>query len=159
MNKNFDENTRVKIPAILHLTRLRYEYISFKSVVHQIDSDTNIYKSSFSTALNKINAVNLSNSDIKFIIRDIKNILIAEDLGRKFYDKLQTGISFNGNNIHLIDFENPENNIFEIMTEVSYQSDKDSFRPDITIFINGLPLAFIEVKIPDNKEGIQAEYN
>ena len=159
MSKNFDENARVKIPAILHLTRLSYKYISFKNAVNQIDKDTNIYKSSFGAALNKINAVNLSDADVDFIIRDIKNLLTAEDLGKKFYEKLQSGISFNDDNIHLIDFEHCENNIFEIMTEVPYQSGKDSFRPDITIFINGLPLAFVEVKIPDNKEGIQAEYN
>ena len=33
----------------------------------------------------------------------------------------------------------------------------DNFRPDITCFVNGLPLAFIEVKIPNNREGILAE--
>jgi type I site-specific restriction-modification system R (restriction) subunit len=33
----------------------------------------------------------------------------------------------------------------------------DNFRPDITIFINGLPLAFIEVKKENNHEGVDAE--
>ena len=117
MAKNFDENARVKIPAILHLTRLNYKYISFKSVVDQIDRDTNIYKSSFIVALNKINVANLSDADVDFIIRDIKNLLTAEDLGKKFYEKLQSGISFNDDNIHLIDFENPENNIYEKVEE------------------------------------------
>ncbi len=32
-----------------------------------------------------------------------------------------------------------------------------SFRPDITLLINGMPLAFIEVKKPNNQEGILAE--
>ena len=84
MARNFDENARVKIPAILHLTRLSYKYISFKNAVNQIDKDTNIYKSSFSAALNKINADNLSDADVDFVIRDIKNLLTAEDLGKKF---------------------------------------------------------------------------
>ena len=35
----------------------------------------------------------------------------------------------------------------------------DEFRPDITPLINGLPLAFIEVKKPNNKGGIKAEYD
>ncbi|MBR6012593.1 MAG: hypothetical protein IK062_02260 [Selenomonadaceae bacterium] len=156
MSKSFNENSRVKIPAIVHLTRLNYKYVSFKNVENYIDVETNIYKKTFEFALRKINAVELSDSDIENFIREIKNILVAEDLGRKFYDKLKFGI---GDNIRLIDFENPENNIFEVMTEVPYRNGKDRFRPDVTIFINGLPLAFIEVKIPDNKEGIQAEYN
>ncbi|MBR0290263.1 MAG: type I restriction endonuclease subunit R, partial [Selenomonadaceae bacterium] len=41
---------------------------------------------------------------------------------------------------------------------VPYRNEADSFRPDITIFVNGLPLAFVEVKVPDNKQGIQAEH-
>ncbi|MDR2082054.1 MAG: hypothetical protein LBP35_00155 [Candidatus Ancillula trichonymphae] len=37
------------------------------------------------------------------------------------------------------------------------REDEDSFRPDITIFVNGLPLSFVEVKKPSNPEGIKAE--
>ena len=44
------------------------------------------------------------------------------------------------------------------MTEVPYRNGADSFRPDITVFVNRLPLAFVEVKVPDNKQGIQAEH-
>lgn len=156
MGKSFNENSRVKIPALVHLTRLNYKYVSFKSAAEQIDVETNIYKKSLRIALNKINAVEFNDSDVDDLVRDIKNILTAEDLGRKFYEKLQFGID---ENIRLIDFKNPENNIFEVMTEVPYRNGKNSFRPDITIFINGLPLAFVEVKIPGNKDGIQAEYN
>lgn len=35
--------------------------------------------------------------------------------------------------------------------------DGDNYRPDITLFVNGLPLAFIEVKKENNHKGIQAE--
>ena len=157
MSKNFDENARVKIPALIHLTRLNYKYISFKSTRNEIDSATNIYKKSFCTALNEINNKNFADEEIEKIIRDVKNTLNAEDLGEKFFIELQRGISFEEQNLKLIDFENPDANIFEVMTEVPYQSDGESFRPDITIFINGLPLAFVEVKIPNNKDGIQAE--
>ena len=159
MMKNFDENARVKIPALIHLTRLNYKYTSFKVAKNDIDIATNIYAKSFCTALNKINNKNFADQEIEKIIRDFKNVLNAEDLGEEFFKKLQSGISFEEQNLKLIDFENPDANIFEVMTEVSYQSEGESFRPDITIFINGLPLAFVEVKIPNNKEGIQAELN
>lgn len=33
------------------------------------------------------------------------------------------------------------------------------FRPDITLLINGMPLTFIEVKKPNNREGVPAERN
>lgn len=159
MAKKFDENSRVKIPALLHLTRLNYQYVSYRESESLIDTETNIYKKSFQADLNKINHKNFTDSEVEMIIRDLKNFLQAEDLGRKFFEKLQHEITFNEENVRLIDFENIDNNIWEVMTEVPYKSGNYSFRPDITIFLNGLPLAFIEVKIPDNKDGIQAEYN
>ena len=158
MSKLFNENSRVKIPAILHLTRLEYMYVSLKSVEQQSDTETNIYKNNFHAAINKIKGTKLTCKDIDAIINDLKNLLDAEDLGRSFYEKLFTGTALAGESVRFIDFENPENNIFEVMTEVPYRNGSDSFRPDITIFVNDLPLAFIEVKTPDNKQGIQAEY-
>ena len=158
MGKSFNENSRVKIPALLHLTRLQYRYISLQQVEQQIDSETNIYKESFRVSLNQINGIELTDKDVGSIISDLKNLLDAEDLGMSFYEKFFTGIAFAEESIRLIDFENLENNIFEVMTEVPYRNGADSFRPDITIFVNGLPLAFVEVKIPDNKQGIQAEH-
>ena len=105
MSKSFNENSRVKIPAIVHLTRLNYKYVSFKNVENYIDVETNIYKKTFEFALRKINAVELSDSDIENFIREIKNILVAEDLGRKFYDKLKFGI---GDNIRLLTLRIPK---------------------------------------------------
>lgn len=159
MTKKFDENSRVKIPALVHLTRLNYRYVSYRKSEYLIDAETNIYKKGFQAALNKINHANFAVSDVDAIIRELKNFLQAEDLGRKFFEKIQSGITFSEENIRLVDFENIDRNIFEVMTEVPYKKGNDSFRPDITIFLNGLPLAFIEVKIPDNLNGIQAEYN
>lgn len=43
----FSENTRVKIPALVHTTRLDYEYLSLKDHKDDIDIVTNIFKSVF----------------------------------------------------------------------------------------------------------------
>ena len=40
----FDENSRVKIPGIVHATRLGYDYISLKDTKLVIDYETNIIK-------------------------------------------------------------------------------------------------------------------
>jgi type I restriction enzyme R subunit len=63
------------------------------------------------------------------------------------------------NDIKLIDFENFENNSFHVVTELTCKNGEDEFRPDITLLINGMPLAFIEVKKPNNRDGILAERN
>ena len=38
----FDENSRVKIPAIVHATKLGYKYLSYKENKDRLDSDNNI---------------------------------------------------------------------------------------------------------------------
>lgn len=147
----FNEDTRVKIPAILTLTRLGYKYLSLKGA--NIDEETNIFLDIFAESIKKINS-NVSDDDIKRLLQDIRLELDNDDLGRKFYERL-----LNTSAIKLIDFENFENNTFNVVTELPCRKDDEEFRPDITLLINGMPLCFIEVKKPHNREGIIAERN
>ncbi|WP_312433260.1 type I restriction endonuclease [Lacrimispora sp.] len=143
-----NENTRVKIPAILHLTRLGYEYVSLSAVNR--DGDTNIFTDIFAESIRRINPDTDINSVA--IISEIKDVLDYDDLGRAFYKKI---LSTSG--IKLIDFNHFDNNSFHVVTELICKNGEDEFRPDITILINGMPLVFIEVKKPNNHEGILAE--
>lgn len=56
----FNENSRVKIPAIIQLTRLWYGYLSIKQPENrsQIDPETNIFKRIFVDSLIRINSTN-----------------------------------------------------------------------------------------------------
>ncbi len=147
----FNENTRVKIPAILHLCRLGYQYLSLTGA--KWDLNTNIFPDIFSSSIKSINSdKNLEDSDIKKLLEDISLCLDNEDLGEAFY-KLLTGTS----GIKLIDFNDFGKNSFHVVTELTYKNGDDEFRPDITLLINGMPLAFVEVKKPNNHEGILAE--
>ena len=82
--------------------------------------------------------------------------LDQNDLGRSFYRRLQ-----GQEDAIYIDWEHPEVNTFHLALEVTCQNGQDEFRPDIVIFVNGLPLSYIEVKQPnairDGKTGIQSE--
>jgi type I restriction enzyme R subunit len=146
----FNEDSRVKIPSILHLIRLGYNYLSLKNCTW--DKETNIFTDIFYNQLKEINT-NLSQKEAKKVFTEISLTLENEDLGRAFYKKLidQSGIK-------LIDFENFENNTFHVVTELPYEKDDDNFRPDIILLINGMPLVFIEVKKPNNRDGILAEH-
>ena len=147
----FNEDTRVKIPAIITLTRLGYKYLSLKNA--KWDKDTNIFTDIFFESIKKINKENnLSDDDIKRLLQDISLELDNDDLGRKFYERLTSQTS-----IKLIDFNDFDNNTFNVVTELSCIKDEEEFRPDITLLINGMPLCFIEVKKPHNREGIIAE--
>jgi type I restriction enzyme R subunit len=145
----FNENTRVKIPAILHLCRLGYEYLSISNT--KIDPDTNIFTDIFTTCLTRINP-EASQYDIKKVFEDVSLSLDNDDLGQVFFKMLTSS-----SGIKLIDFTNFDNNTFNVVTELAFKNGDDEFRPDITLLINGMPLAFIEVKKPNNTEGILAE--
>lgn len=156
MSSPHNENSRVKIPALVHFTRLKYEYVSLKDYSGAIDEDTNIFVDTFRDAINQINRTNLSVDDVQKIIAEIKVVLSADDLGRAFYKLLLSG--YNG--LKFVDFSmaNGFGNTFQVVTELTYRNGNDEFRPDIIVLINGIPLAFLEVKKPNNKDGIQAEY-
>lgn len=145
----FNEDSRVKIPAILHLTRLGYKYISLKDA--SWDQNTNIFPSILIDSMLKINTA-LEKPDAERYLTDLKLTLDNTDLGRSFFEKIT-----NPSGIKFIDFENFSNNTFNVVTELTYVNGEEEFRPDITLLINGLPLIFIEVKKPNNKDGIIAE--
>lgn len=147
----FNENTRVKIPALIHLERLGYKYVSLKTSTW--DRDTNIFTGILNQSLARINP-EATPEELEIIKKKSFASLDNDDLGKVFYSNL---ISQSG--LKLIDFENFENNTFNCVTELEFEKGLDAFRPDITLLINGLPLVFIEVKKPNNREGIIAERN
>ena len=158
MPKDRPEDKRVKIPALVHFTRLGYGYMSIKNKTRGIDydKDCNIFYDLFIKSLNRINGGSFTLSEAQYIISKILGALNADDLGRAFYNLLKNGVD----SVQLIDFNNIENNDFTVVTELPYEDDfDDSFRPDITILINGMPLSFMETKRRNNKEGIIAEYD
>ena len=86
------------------------------------------------------------------MLQDIRNDLKNDDLGYAFYQRLK---AFSP--VKLIDFDTPSNNSFYFTAEFTCKNGQDEFRPDITLFVNGLPLVFVEVKKPNNSGGMVAE--
>lgn len=149
----FNEDTRVKIPAIIHLTRLGYKYFSLKDQNRHIDLDTGIVTDIFTKQLHLLNPTATEES-LEKELQNIKEELSFDDLGRAFYNRL---IGKGEGNLKLVDWDNFSNNSFHVTTELTNKNGEDEFRPDVTVFINGLPISFIEVKKPNNQEGIKAE--
>ncbi|MBO6623149.1 MAG: type I restriction endonuclease subunit R [Balneola sp.] len=145
----FNEDSRVKIPTILHLMRLGYTYLSLSD--QSWDKKTNIFTDIFEESIKRINP-ELNSEDAKRVYDEVALTLENEDLGKAFYKKL-----VNRSGTKLIDFDDFDNNSFNVVTELTYEKDDDNFRPDIILLINGMPLVFIEVKKPNNREGIIAE--
>ena len=155
----FNEDTRVKIPATIQFLRLGYEYQSLKEI--DLHTETRIAVNRFKPALERINSRSYSDAEIQAILDEIHSVIRNNDMGRAFYRWL---INPQDKPV-LVDFEHIENNNFAVVDELTFgkegsENDKEgSFRPDITVLINGIPLGFLEVKHPNNEGGIQAEFN
>ncbi len=151
--KQFSEATRVQMPAMIHLTRIGYTYFGKLSedkngIVY--DGDTNILLSVFEQQFKKLNPGH--EGDFIQVLKDIRKELNDDDLGRGFYNRLKAVSP-----VKLIDFDNIKNNTFHFTAEFTCKNGQDEFRPDITLFVNGLPLCFVEVKKPNNHGGMLAE--
>ncbi|GAA7657979.1 type I restriction endonuclease subunit R [Helicobacter pylori] len=138
----YNEITRVQVPALMHLAKLGYNFISQKNKPN-LDTATNILVDSFTQAFERLNP----NKNAKDALTEMKKRLNYDDLGKSFYEYLLKSEN------QIIDFDNPSNNLYEMMAELTYKS----LRTDITLFINGLPLVNIEVKQPYAEKGIKEE--
>ena len=76
-----NENSRVKIPALVHFTRLGYTYLSLKKYTGSdlIDEDTNIFVDLLCAAINRINGTEYTIEDVDDYLFDGNFILVAED--------------------------------------------------------------------------------
>lgn len=155
----FNEDTRVKIPATIQFLRLDYDYQSLKTDDVDIDFHTKIFVNRFKPSLERINKREFTYDEMKIILTDIHNVIKNNDLGKEFYNWIVNPLD----KVKLIDFENFDNNDFAIVDEMPFSivegTEEGSFRPDINILVNGMPLAFLEVKKPNNEGGIQKEFD
>ena len=155
-------------PAIEVLQKLGYKYISEeenKKLRNYILTDV-IFKDILAKKLNEINSYEYKGEKYKFsastigqAIKDLNEDLVTGliSTNEKIYDLLTLGKSYQENmvdgtkrsfDIKYIDFEHPENNDFYVTEEftVLRMNGKDYARPDIVLFVNGIPLVVIECK-------------
>ncbi len=78
------------------------------------------------------------------------------DSNRIFHEKLITGVNVSirknnesrGEYVRLIDFQNPKNNTYHVVNQFTVTENQKNHRPDLILFVNGLPLVVMELKNP-----------
>lgn len=109
-----------------------------------------------------LSALTRINSDIKScyieqVVKELRKDYTGRDIvdtNYKLYKKIRNNIKINVRRngkedfdfIKLIDFDNPENNTFTAVSQMWIKGKVYYRRPDILIFVNGMPLVFIELK-------------
>ncbi len=156
-------------PAIALLQSMGYTYISPKDCERQRGSRYHVLlKDILRGQLRKLNRYSYAGAENEFSAANIERAMeeldepLTDGLVRtseKIYDALLLGKSYPETvgggkslsfNLKYIDWEHPENNLFHVTEEFAVDSlDKQhNARPDIVLFINGIPFAVIECKAP-----------
>ncbi len=159
-----NELTLVELPAVEYLKSLGYEYIDGDKLVPELgERDTLsdvILNRRMMKSLKKLNPW-ISDENANKIIRKLER---AESLGsglleinEKIYEyivNLQITVDqvIDGRKetptVHLIDFNNIDNNDFLVCRQFVIKGSQETIRPDIVIFINGMPIVVLECKSP-----------
>lgn len=174
---SFIEDHISQIPALQLLQNLGYTYLTPEEVLKERQEKLSnvILEDILEQQLLKFNKIQFkgkiypfSPASIRGAIDAIKNVPMFDGLvttNLKIYDLLTLGKSFEesiGNDrksftINYIDWNNIENNVFHVAEEfeVNRTSSDKKYRPDIVLFVNGIPLCIIECKRPDIKEPLE----
>jgi type I restriction enzyme R subunit len=173
MTIKYSEYTDSQLPALEFLQALGWKYISPEETVSargEILSNV-ILEDILTERLQKINSFEYKGENYKFSKNSISAAINAlrniSDEGlvvtnEKVYDLLTLGKSFTESidgdmkafSLRYIDWQNPKNNVYHITQEFVVDGGRDKRRPDLVLFVNGIPFVVIENKRRDKNESI-----
>lgn len=177
MTPSYTEDHISQIPALQMLIKMGYTYIAPDQAIELRDNrKTNVILTDIlREQLKKINKIDykgqthdFSESNIDLAIETLKELplhLGFINANQHFYDLITLGKSFDQTinqdrksySFKYIDWENPQNNSYHVSEEfsVTRSNRSDSYRPDIILFINGIPMVVIECKSNAIKQPIE----
>ena len=172
---SFKEDHISQIPALQLLQKLGYTYLSADEALELRGNKTTnvILEKLLRKQLKEINSIKVSSTKTSlFTDANIEaGILALKDLpmnegyiaaSEVAYNRITLGKdleqSIDGDkksfSLQYIDWKNIENNVFHVTEEFSVMrsTSKEHYRPDLVLFVNGIPLCVIECKRPDMKD-------
>ena len=168
----FNEKYLSQIPALQQLINLGFEYIAPEQALAQRGGQlvNVLLEDTLREQLKRINQIRykgceyeFSEENIQSAIRKIRNIPYQglQKTNEAVYDLLTLGVALEQTiegdsksfSLNYIDWEQPNNNRFQVTAEfpVLRRHSVETARPDIVLFVNGIPLVVIECKAPDEK--------
>ncbi|MFN8263794.1 MAG: HsdR family type I site-specific deoxyribonuclease [Chitinophagales bacterium] len=173
---SFKEDHISQIPALQLLQKLGYTYLTPDEALQLRGNKTTnvILDDILRKQLKEINAEKrisstkttyISDTNIENGIRALKDLPMNEGYiaaSESLYNLITLGKSLEQSidgdkksfTLQYVDWKHPENNVFHVTEEynVMRSNSKEHYRPDLVLFVNGIPLCVIECKRPDMKE-------
>jgi len=176
---SFKEDHISQIPALQMLQKLGYTYLSTSEAENLRSGKTSnvLLEDILRKQLKEINSEKrisstkttyISDANIENGIRALKELPMNEGYiaaSETLYNLITLGKtfeqSFDGDKksitLQYIDWKNTENNVYHVTEEYSVvrSASKEHYRPDLVLFVNGIPLCVIECKRPDIKKPLE----
>lgn len=137
---------------------LKYEYVYGPDIERDFYSP--FYEDVLIDSLFRINhgATNDAIQDALFKLKNFENGELVQK-NAIFMDYLQNGIPVRyfvdgeerSSIVYLVDYKNPENNSFVVANQWTFIENSNK-RPDLILFLNGLPIVLMELKSPSREE-------
>ncbi|WP_347990168.1 HsdR family type I site-specific deoxyribonuclease [Methylomonas sp. AM2-LC] len=164
------------LPAVVLLQKLGFNYLtsSEQLVLRSGRTSKCVLESVLAEQLQKFNSITFKGKQYPFSDGNIQKAVQAlagipfdslMNTSEQVYDLLTLGKSLEQTidgytksfSLHYIDWQHPENNVYHICDEfvLERRNSKLTRRPDIVLFVNGIPLAVIECKRPDLKDAAE----
>lgn len=172
--KSYTENTDSQEPALKLLQKLGWQYISPEETEKERGNILSgvILENILAAQLERINSFEYKGGEYNFSSGNIHNAIHAlknvPDEGllktsEKIFDLLNLGKSFEEKiqgdkksfTIKFIDWENLQNNVFHVTDEFVVEGINETRRPDLVLFINGIPFCVIENKRRDKQQSVE----
>lgn len=173
MRNSISENEIEEI-ALGYLKNLGYGYVLGTSISPDGDRPERQYNEVVLTtrlrdAIDKLNPTlsqDAREDALKKVLRtDSPNLLINNETFHRYLTdgvdvEIRTEGGIRGEKVYIVDFEVPENNEFLAINQFTIIEGNQNKRPDIILFVNGLPLVLIELKnAVDESATIKSAYN
>ena len=154
---DFDEASSSQIPALLQLINLGYDYIPRNEVNNHRESKSQyILHDIAKKALRNINEDIISDKSIDEALYALEKTKLDDGMvkaSEDVYSNLLGGVSVpeiidgkkTSPQLRFIDWQEPKNNVYHVVAEFEIEEDQNR-RPDIVLFVNGIPFAVIECK-------------
>lgn len=153
------EYTEVEQPLIEQLERYGYTYMKGTKLDNDRTSRASVVlEQRFANAIRKLNP-RIDDTNVDRIVKQFVS-LQAEDLwhaNKTIFDWLfgqgisviqDLGAGKKNHTVRLFDYEEVNNNDYLVVNQIVYENAAGTIRPDLVLYINGLPLVLIECKSP-----------
>ena len=144
---------------ISYLEEEEWQYLAGSSIIRDSQRDV-LYTDDLGLFLSKSNP-DYTTDEITQIIDSVRLIGAESEFAtlHKIYGVLVDGIQFtpqsgNTEKVYLINYEDPGENIFRVVNQLTVEytnnGQVENRRPDVLLYVNGIPLCIIELKNPSD---------